>query len=136
MNRDLYDAIKVTNASYPSNATGGGNTATVSAIIDMQGYNSLTFVVNTGSLADADATFTALLEDGADSGLSDNAAVAAGQRLGPLPSFVFSDDNKMFKVGYVGAKRYVRLTITPANNTGDVYLQITAIQAGALKQPV
>ena len=34
----------------------------------------------------------------------------------------FADDNKAFKIGYIGPKRYVRVTITPANNTGNAFI--------------
>lgn len=111
------------------------NTAQVSQIIDLQGYDACEIVVATGTLADADATFTALLEDGDAANLSDNAAVASTARLGSLPSFVFSDDDKVFKVGYLGAKRYLRLTITPANNTGSAPIAAVAILGAAMKQP-
>jgi hypothetical protein len=46
--------------------------------------------------------------------------VAAADLLGTLAlaSFIFSDDNKCFKIGYRGNKRYVKAIVTPANNTG------------------
>ena len=134
MNRDLHNAIKVSRAISPTRIT--DNTAAVSQIIDMAGYNSAEFIVATGTLADADATFTALLEEGATPTLSDNAAVAAADQLGSLPSFIFSDDDKVFKVGYIGKRRYIRLTITPGANTGNADISAICIQAGALKQPI
>src|SRR4051812_33066659 len=76
------------------------NTATVSSIIDCQGYDAVTLVIVTGTDADADATFTALLEEGDVSNLSDNAAVADADMVtmtaGTLPeaaaSYTFADD--------------------------------------------
>lgn len=100
------------------------DTASVSAIIDTQGYHSCCFAVITGTLADADATFTILVEDGDDSGLSDNAAVA-DIYLDPteaVASFDFGDDSSVRVISYKGPKRYVRLTCTPANNTGNAPL--------------
>lgn len=133
MNRDLHDAIKVSRAISPTRIT--DNTASVSQIIDMANFNSAEFIVATGTLADADATFTALLEEGDAANLSDNAAVAAADRLGALPSFVFSDDDKVFKVGYIGKKRYIRLTVTPGANTGNADISAVCVQAGARVQP-
>ena len=52
------------------------NTATVSSIIDCQGYDAVTLAYVTGTLSDADATFTALLEESDDSGMSGATAVA------------------------------------------------------------
>jgi hypothetical protein len=134
MDRDLHNAIKVSRAISPTRVT--DNTAQVSQIIDMSGYNSAEFIVATGTLADADATFTALLEEGDTPTLTNNAAVAAADRIGALPSFIFSDDDKTFKVGYIGKRRYIRLTITPANNTGNADISAVCVQAGAQKQPV
>ncbi len=58
------------------------DTAEVGQIIDRQGFDGLTFIIATGSLADTNATFAVLVEDGDDSGLSDNAAVADANLLG------------------------------------------------------
>ena len=51
--------IKILRAISPVNET--GTTALTSQIIDTKGYGSLTFAIATGSLADADATFTVFL---------------------------------------------------------------------------
>ncbi len=50
----------------------------------------------------------------------DAAAVADTNLLGTeaLAGFTFADDDEVRKIGYMGHKRYVRLTITPASNTG------------------
>jgi hypothetical protein len=105
------------------------NTAQTGQIIDRQGYNALTYVIATGSLADSDATFTVLLEEGDDSSLTDAAAVADVDLIGTeaLASFVYSDDNKCFKLGYKGSKRYTRLTITPASNASAAVICAVAL---------
>ena len=51
-------------------------------------------------------------------------------------SFIFSDDNAVRKLGYLGGKRYVRLTITPASNTGAWLVSAVAIQGHPTKAPV
>ena len=133
---DLHNSIKVSRAISPVNTT--DNTAMVSQIIDMQGYGSLEFLIATGSLADANATYTVLVEDGAISTLTDNVAVADEFLLGTeaLAGFQFDDDNKVRKIGYQGNQRYVRLTITPASNTGDSYISAVAVQGTARTNPV
>lgn len=120
---DLHNNINLKRGISPAAAT-TDNTAFVSQIVDTRGYGSVEFAILTGSLADADATFTVLVEDGDASNLSDAAAVADSELLGTeaLASFVFSDDDKVFKIGYVGNKRYVRVTVTPANNTGNAFV--------------
>lgn len=126
--KDLHNNIKVLALIDPYDH-GTGDTAKVSEIIDLQGAKSCELIIQTGSLADVDATFTVLVEDGDNSSLTDNAAVTDANLLGTEAgaSFIFSDDNKIAKIGYIGAKRYVRLTITPANNTGACLLSACAI---------
>ncbi len=105
------------------------NTAQVSSIIDMLGYNSCTLVLNTGTLTDTDATFAVTLEHGDASDLSDTSAPAAWDLIGStaLAGFDFAADNACRKVGYVGGKRYVRMTVTPSNNTGNLFLSGVAV---------
>tara|TARA_Y100000310_G_scaffold316309_1_gene367836 strand:+ start:374 stop:739 length:366 start_codon:yes stop_codon:yes gene_type:complete len=110
----------------------------VSEIIDTRGFDSLEFIILAGIMADADVTHTILVEDGDDSSLSDNAAVIDDQLLGTevLASFSFDDDGEIRKIGYIGAKRYVRMTITPAGNTGAEVVAVLAAQSNADFRPV
>lgn len=126
--RDLFHNINPIQAIPPAAAT-TDNTPWVSSIIDTKGYESLTFAINLGSLADADATFVVLIEDGAQANLSDNAAVDDNFLLGLEvgAGFTFADDNKTRKIGVKSHKRYVRMTITPANNTGNAFVSALAI---------
>jgi len=132
---DMFNNINPVRALSPASVA--DNTAQVSQIIDTQGFGSLTFLIASGSLADADATFTVLVEDGDDSGLSDNAAVADAQLLGTeaLASFTFAEDDSTFKIGYLGSKRYVRLTITPAANASAALLSAIALLGNPMVAP-
>jgi hypothetical protein len=127
MLQDLCSDIKVVRGLSPVVAT--DNTALVSQIVDTAGYESLTWIIQTGTLADADATFAVTMHHGDASDLSDAAAVTSDDLIGTLAlaSFTFADDNKQRKLGYKGTKRYVRLTITPSNNTGDAPIAVAAI---------
>lgn len=125
--QDLHNNIHVKRVLSPVSVA--DTTAQVGEIIDRQGYDSLTYVIATGSIADADATFTVLLEEGDDSGLSDAAAVADADLLGTevLAAFQFDDDNEVRKLGYKGVKRYTRLTITPVANASAAVLSAVAV---------
>lgn len=125
--RDLHNNIHVARAISPVSVA--DNTAQVSQIIDRQGYQSLEFLIATGSVADADATFVVLVEDGDDSGLSDAASVTDANLLGTeaLAGFQFDDDNEVRKIGYIGDKRYVRLTVTPVNNASAAVIAAVAV---------
>ncbi len=134
--KDSHNNFKVSRAISP--VTVSNNTAQVGQIIDTQGYDSLEFLIAAGSLADLDATYTVLVEEGDDSGLSDAAAVADTDLLGTEAEagFDFSNDDEVRKIGYIGSKRYVRLTITPANNTANASLSAVAVQGHAVNAPV
>lgn len=128
MMRDLHNQIKCSLAEPPVAAV-TDNTAFVSTILDTAGFSSAEFVGILGTITDADATFTVLVEDGNDSGLSDAAAVDDLHLLGvEAMGLDFADDNKVFKIGYVGPKRYVRVTVTPANNVGNIFFAAVWIQ--------
>lgn len=121
--RDLLNSIDLKRGISPAAAT-TDNTALVSQILDRRGAESAVFALLTGSLADADATFTVLMEHGDASNLSDATAVPDDMLNGTeaLAAPLFSGDDKVFKLGYVGGKRYVRVTVTPAANSGNVFL--------------
>ncbi len=126
--RDMMNNIHPVPAIAPVVVT--DTTAQVSAIIDLQNYDGCTFVIATGTLADADATFAVTLDHGDASNLSDAAAVTAATGLVgtlALAGFTFADDGECRKVGYTGVKRYVRLTITPSANTGNAPLTAIAV---------
>lgn len=114
--RDLMNNITPRVAIVP--AVVANNTAQVGEVIDTLGFDSLTFVIGSGTLADADATFTALVEEGDAANLSDAAAVADEDLIGTeaLASFDQDADDAAFKIGYRGNKRFARLTLTPAGN--------------------
>lgn len=120
---DLHNHIAPKRGISPAAAV-ADNTAIVSQVVDTMGYGAVEFLILTGALADTDATFTVLVEDGDAANLSDAAAVADAELLGTeaQASFTFADDDKVFKIGYAGNKRYVRATITPANNTGNAFI--------------
>lgn len=120
------------------------NVAQVGAIIDHAGFESAMYIILTGAIADADVTFTVLLDEGDNSSLTDAAAVAdanmVSQTIGTAPetaaAFQFDDDNEVRKLGYIGTKRYTRLTLTPANNTGAWLIAACCVLGEARNKPV
>ena len=132
---DLHNKLEFRRAISPVSV--GDNTAQVSQIIDRQGFSGLEFAIAAGSIADADTTFTVLVEHGDASDLTGGEAVADADLLGTelLAAFQFDDDNETRKIGYVGNKRYVRLTITPANNASAALISAIAVLGGAADAP-
>jgi hypothetical protein len=72
--KDLMNRIHPVMVLAP-NAAITDNTAKVGAIVDRKNFESLTYVLLTGTDADADAAFTVLLEESDDSGMSGAVAV-------------------------------------------------------------
>ena len=122
---------------FPPKAAVTDNTAQVSSIIDMLGYNSCTLALDTGTLTDTDATFAMTLEVGDDPALADTAAPPATDLIGTLAlaSFQFDTDNMCRKIGYIGGKRYIRATVTPSNNTGNLFLAGIAVLGNPKNAP-
>ncbi len=121
--RDLISNIDLKRAISPAAAV-ADNTPFVTQILDRIGSESVALAIILGAIADADATFAVTMVHGDAANLSDAAAVPADQMNGSLAlaGFDFNADNLIRKIGYVGGKRYVQATITPANNTGNVFL--------------
>ena len=132
--RDIMNHLHLVPAFVPAAAV-TDNTAQVSAVADLKGFNACMLAFVTGTDADADATFTVLIEDS-----DDNATFAAVDDVylngtEALASYTFADDGEARKIGYTGIKRYVRATITPANNTGNMFLGGNWILGHPSRQP-
>lgn len=112
--RDALNQIKATSAfNYASNTA----TANGTNIIDMQGFDACTFIIQLATVTTADASnfFTFTLQAGDAANLSDGATVTAATGL--LGSNLVINDttplsNDIGMMGYVGNKRYVRLVAT------------------------
>ena len=117
------------------------NTAVVSAIVDLQGLENVTWAIITGTLADADATFAVTVAHGnavdsesAPTAITDTGA-APDECLDPLEadaSFTFAADNVVRTIAYSpmrgAGKRYARITVTPSANSGNAPLAIVAVK--------
>lgn len=142
MRSNLHNlALRV--AIAPPTAAVNDNTPIVGNWIDRTGHESLTFGILTGTLADADATFAILIEDANADDKSDAAAVpddglvSAVDGIAPetAAAFTFAADNVTRKVGYVGDKKFVRLTVTPNGNADNAPIAAMAIMANAHHRP-
>lgn len=108
-------------ALAPVAAAVADNTTQVTTTLDLAGCHAAELYILTGTLADAGAEFTLTMYEGDAANMSDEAAVADADLLGTeaLASFTQADDSKVFKIGYVGNKRYIRGKIVITNNAGN-----------------
>jgi hypothetical protein len=128
--RDLANHLSFKRMLSPQ-AARTDNTAIVSQIVDLSGYNQACIAINIGANTDANATFAVLLEHGDEANLSDAEAVPDAQLTGTEAAAAFTaadDDNELRKLGYVGPKQYIRLTITPTgNDSGNIFVDAIAV---------
>lgn len=132
--RDIMNGLHVAAAFAPGAAV-TDNTAQVSTVADLKGYGAAMLSLITGALSDADATFTLLIEDSDDNSAYtavDDAYLNGTEVLG---SFTFADDGEPRKIGYTGKKRYLRATVTPANNTGNLFMAGVWVLGKPSRQP-
>lgn len=134
--KDMYNNIDVRRAISPVSVS--DNTQVLSQVIDMLGYRSLTFMIATGSIADADAVFTVLLEHSYLANMAESTEVADKDLIGTeyLAGFRYDDDNEVRKIGYTGGERYVRMTITPSGNASAALISAVAVLGHPVQCPV
>lgn len=108
------------------------DTTTNGVILDTAGFESILFVIQSGTLADG--TYTPLIQEGDDSGLSDAASVADADLTNTEASVAFAatDDNAVKSIAYVGDKRYVRLNIVSASTSSGGTLSAVAVKGDPL----
>lgn len=116
-----------------------GTTASKGNIIDLQGFESLTYVVNTGIVTDAGTAsgFSFEVQESDTTADTDFTAVADADLLGLESALTVTsdtDDEKLIgSIGYKGDKRYVRIVATGTTGT-DAAVSVAAIKGhGALQ---
>jgi hypothetical protein len=121
--RDITSNLDVKRAISPQ-AARTDNTAIVSQVADLKGYDGAMLAVNIGANTDTNATFAALIEDSDDNtnfSAVDDVYLNGTEALAGFTSA--DDDNEMRKIGYTGTKRYLRATITPSgNDSGNIFV--------------
>ncbi len=126
--RDLYNEISAAQTLAPAARTASANGIGV----DLQGFDAAVVVVETGTITDG--THTIAVEESDDN--TTFAAVAAGDLQGTNPAIGAADDNKVYEIGYLGKKRYIRASVTVAGaTTGGVY-GASVVRGSARKYPV
>lgn len=108
------------------------NTTTAGSSIDTKGFESLTLFIELG--ARTDGTFLPLVQDSDDN--STFADVIDTFLIGTEAEALLNTANTIKSIGYVGKKRYVKLSIVSSAVTSGATASATAILANAAKRPV
>lgn len=129
---DLHHTSSAVIAFANANIT--TDTTTAGAIIDTAGFEACEILTASGTITDG--AYAMLLQEGDAANLSDAATVSAEETLGDC-SYALAEDDTPKRVGYIGKKRYVRLSwVSTATTTGGTNFSAIAILANAQHQPV
>lgn len=140
---DLSNNLKVTSLSLAAVRNADLN----STAVDMQGYESVTFLVAMGNSADTLSTTNKIeleVEESDDnSAFTDcaNADIVTAVTATNTGTFLLVDDpaedSNVFKVGYIGNKRYVRVVVNfSGTHTTGTPMAIVAVQGNPNYAPV
>jgi hypothetical protein len=136
--RDLYNLVLTKVALNTQAIT--TNTTTNGVIIDTLGFESVTFAIQSGTITDG--TYTPTIFESDDSGLSGSNAVDSSFLIPTdgtaLSGAVFSgaaDSNKSKRFGYVGHKRYVRISEASTGVTSGGTFSAQVILSNAKSEP-
>lgn len=130
----IYPIAVIPPVSVSNNTAQVGSVVDLAAVltpasVDLGGFDGLEFITNIGAFADSDAVFTPLVEDSDDNitftAVSDTFLIGTEAAA----SFATANLNSCKRIGYIGSKRYVRYTVTPANNTGATVFGVIAVPA-------
>jgi len=110
------------------------DTTTNGVIIDTAGYESIEFIIHTGTITDG--TYTPLLQEDTAAGFGTATTVASDNTLGSLTALTAASDNVTLRVGCVPTKRYVRLSIVSASTTTGGTLGAVAVLGHPHNAPV
>jgi hypothetical protein len=125
--KTLLKPVKALNiAVINSNTTTAGNS------IDLVGFEACTFVVELG--ARTDGTFLPLIQDSDDN--SNFADVIDQFLIGTEAEAQINTANTIKTIGYVGKKRYVKLSLVSTSVTTGATASATAILGHSAVNPV
>jgi len=126
--RELRANIKVEPVINPAAAI-TDNTVQVGTSIDHQGFDSKVYSMHYGAINDAGLSVTPLLEESDDDVTFTAVADNDMNSTEAAETVDETADNTIRTLGYIGGKRYSRLTLTPAGNAADLFLSASCIQS-------
>ena len=138
--KDLYNHIEFVQAIKPVLVK--DDTVPAAATVDLAGFNSAVIELSVG-LKSADTGTITLKAEHSDATSFANVAAADMQGVTPAEGVIYtidadSDDStsRIVKFGYVGGKRYLKLTIAEVGeNANGVILGVTVVKGHGLDVP-
>jgi hypothetical protein len=127
--RDLASNIGAVQAIAPA-----VQSATVeSSEVDLVGFNSAAVIISTGAIAGSGAFSAKVQEADFVDSPPDFDDVDASQLIGTLPATL--EANKVYRVGYIGNHRYIRVVLTKASGT-SIAAGVVVVKGDPAERPV
>ena len=112
LHSNIDDRVALDNQDIASDTTTPG------AIIDTSGFESIEFIIQSGTITDG--SYAILLEESDNASMPvgvETTVVSADQTLGALTGFVAANDDETIRVGSIGKDRYQRLSLVSTGTT-------------------
>ena len=135
MKTDLTSEIRVIPALSPA-AGVTGNAVSTGLTVDTRGFESVTFVVQTGVVTDG--TFTGAVFGGNASNMSDERVLTAAELIGAAIAIAATDDGVCERVGVnkvLAPFRYYRLKLTQVGATTGGFIAAQCILGAPGQSP-
>jgi type 1 fimbria pilin len=115
MNFDIKNNVDVVQSIAPQQLSGTVTGTSTAAGVDLRGYNSAMAVINCGAAGGTAPSFTFQVEESDDN--STFTAVASADLSGTEPSVGTANDNAVYRIGYKGGSRYIRVSVPATSGT-------------------
>lgn len=124
----MFDTLNDSSAIHMGKVTLNGTSAVASSLVDLRGYKALEINLIAGTITDAGTAsgYTVKLQHSDTTAAVDFTDVTAADAVNGTTSVTNTtdaDDDKLIgRLGYVGAKRYVRVVATGTTaSSGDLH---------------
>lgn len=133
MRWSLYNNSRAIQSLLPVARTNGtANGTSVDLNQNLDASRSAMLVVSTGAITDGSHAIT--LQESSDN--SAWSTVAAVDLQGTPPTITATDDNKVFEVGYLGSKRYLRAVATTSGATSGGIFDALILRGFVRRPPI
>lgn len=125
MKNNLSVAQSITPAAYTADTNGAG--------VDLANFGGALVIIDAG--VDTDGSHTFEVQESDDD--STYTAVADADLIGTEPVVAApADGDQIYRIGYVGSKRYIRVATTVTGTTTGAVYGASVVRSGARKAPI
>lgn len=123
MRSDLENHVSVAQSLAPAARTAAAD----GAAVDLANYDSAVVVIDTGTATGTSPSFTFEVQESDTTSGGDFTAVDSAYLEGSEPVVTQANDVAVYKIGYKGIKRYIRVTIETVGGSDTPTLPCTGL---------